>query len=242
LVPDLLWEVLKYVPIGVAGGILGGVIAVVRQPEALSRSIVQHIAAGLLTAIIAVDLMPDVRVEGEPFPVLAGFAVGSILMIILKGISRWVDDIRDDGFPVGLVVVAGLDTFVDGLIVGVGFAADGALGILLTVALGVELFVLTMSVASELEKEKIPHKVSVIISVSISSMLLVGALLGAWLLSGLSPATQAIFLAFAAAALLYLVTDELLIKGHDNADRVRTTAAFFVGFLVLMAFILLGPA
>jgi zinc transporter, ZIP family len=239
--PDLLWEVLTYVPIGVAGGIIGGVIAIIRQPEALFRSMVQHIAAGLLAAIIAVDLMPEVRAEGEPIPVLLGFGVGSILMIILKGVSRWVDDIRDDGFPVGLVAVAGLDTFVDGLIVGVGFAAGGALGLLLTIALGVELFVLTMSVASEMEKVNVPHKYGVLITVAISSMLLIGAALGATLLAGLDEATQAIFLSFAAAALLYLVSDELLIKGHNNADRTRTTAAFFTGFIVLMGFILLGP-
>jgi zinc transporter, ZIP family len=239
--PDLLWEVLTYVPIGVAGGILGGVIAVIRQPGALFRSVVQHIAAGLLAAIIAVDLMPEVRAEGDPIMVLMGFAVGGVLMIVLKGVSRYVDDIRDDGFPVGLVAVAALDTFVDGLIVGVGFAAGGVLGLLLTVALGIELFVLTMSVASEMEKENIPHKYGVIVTVTISSMLLIGASLGTTLLAGLDEATQAIFLSFAAAALLYLVSDELLIKGHNNADRTRTTAAFFAAFLALMAFILLGP-
>ena len=47
-------------------------------------------------------------------------------------------------------------------------------------------------------------------------------------------------LAFGAAALLYLVTEELLVEAHEVPDTPLLTAMFFVGFLAL--FILEGLA
>ena len=35
-------------------------------------------------------------------------------------------------------------------------------------------------------------------------------------------------------ALLYLVTEELLIEAHETPDRPWVTAMFFVGFLALL--------
>lgn len=41
-------------------------------------------------------------------------------------------------------------------------------------------------------------------------------------------------LAFATAALLYLVTEELLREAHAISDTALATAMFFIGFLLLM--------
>lgn len=42
-----------------------------------------------------------------------------------------------------------------------------------------------------------------------------------------------IVLAFGAAALLYLVTEELLVEAHEVPETSLTIAMFFVGFLAL---------
>ena len=36
-------------------------------------------------------------------------------------------------------------------------------------------------------------------------------------------------------ALLYLVTEELLVEAHKKPDNVWITSAFFIGFLALLA-------
>ena len=43
------------------------------------------------------------------------------------------------------------------------------------------------------------------------------------------------FLSFGLIALLYLVTEELLVEAHEVPDRPWVTAMFFVGFLLLMS-------
>lgn len=53
--------------------------------------------------------------------------------------------------------------------------------------------------------------------------------------ASLSPALIEGFYAFAIAALLYLVTEELLVEAHEGEDPAWATAMFFVGFLCIVA-------
>lgn len=52
----------------------------------------------------------------------------------------------------------------------------------------------------------------------------------------LSSTTIAGFLSFGVIALLYLVTEELLVEAHEKRDTPFVTALFFVGFLGLLLF------
>lgn len=42
------------------------------------------------------------------------------------------------------------------------------------------------------------------------------------------------FYAFGLIALLYLVTEELLVKAHEQPDTPLISALFFVGFMLLL--------
>ncbi len=44
---------------------------------------------------------------------------------------------------------------------------------------------------------------------------------------------------FGVAALLYLVTEELLVEAHEVPETAATTSMFFVGFLLLLVIDLL---
>jgi len=57
---------------------------------------------------------------------------------------------------------------------------------------------------------------------------------GALLFGGLAGAPFEAVLAFGVAALLYLVTEELLVKAHEIPETTPITAAFFVGFVLLL--------
>jgi ZIP family zinc transporter len=51
----------------------------------------------------------------------------------------------------------------------------------------------------------------------------------------LSPVVIAGFLSFGLMALLYLVTEELLVEAHEKPDSPLISAFFFIGFLALLA-------
>lgn len=58
---------------------------------------------------------------------------------------------------------------------------------------------------------------------------------GALLLDGASTTLLAAVLAFGAAALLYLVTEELLVEAHEGEETPLLTAMFFLGFILIYA-------
>ena len=53
-------------------------------------------------------------------------------------------------------------------------------------------------------------------------------------MNSLSPRVLEGVLSFGVAALLYLVTEELLVKAHEVPETALTTATFFVGFLAIL--------
>jgi len=63
----------------------------------------------------------------------------------------------------------------------------------------------------------------------------VGAIGGAALLGTASTAVQAGVLAFGAAALLYLVTEELLVEAHEGPETPLLAGMFFLGFIAIYA-------
>ena len=129
--------------------------------------------------------------------------------------------------------VIGIDILIDGLVLGIGFAAGPKVGLLLTIALTIEVLFLGLTVATELS-ESVRSRAKVISITSALVLLLpIGALLGAPV--ALLPSSLLTgFFAFGLIALLYLVTEELLVEAHETPDRPWVTAMFFVGFLALL--------
>ena len=67
-----------------------------------------------------------------------------------------------------------------------------------------------------------------------AGLLLAGAGAGALLLTVASSTVLDAVLSFGLAALLYLVTEELLVEAHETPETPLLTAMFFFGFIVLL--------
>lgn len=130
-----------------------------------------------------------------------------------------------------------VDLVVDGLMIGIGFAAGAKEGKLLALALTFELVSLGLAVSSGLRKLGIGRARTIRAVAMLSLTFVVGAGVGTLLLARLSTHWLAGVLAFGAAALLFLVTEELLTEAHEEKETPALSAMFFVGFL---AFLILG--
>lgn len=224
-----LLEILTFTLIPVAAAIIGGAIAAWRTPTPELRSFVQHFAAGVVVAAAAGELLPNVVHEKSPAAVIVGGGLGVIVMLVAKEFggkfeSNW-----------SLITTVGVDVFIDGLIVGIGFIAGTKEGMLLTIALTIEMLFLSLSVAATLSSAKVSWPKMLGITLAIALLLPIGATIGVVTLAGLSGILLAGFFAFGLVALLYLVTEELLVEAHETPDTPFTTATFFVGFLLLIA-------
>lgn len=134
----------------------------------------------------------------------------------------------------GLLTTTALDFLLDGLVLGAAFAAGARQGILLAVALTLELLFLGLSTAGALLSSGAPTKQALGATTSLALLPLVGAAAGAAILGTVSATTLAGVLAFGAVALMYLVTEELLVEAHEVEETALATTLFFVGFLVYL--------
>jgi len=225
------------IPVGAA--FLGALAAALRPPGAMVRSGIQHFAAGVIFSVVAVELLPEVRRVHDPFEVGWTFAAGVAFMLGVEELVRRFGPAAGDGTArgpaPGQLVPIGVDLLLDGLLIGIAMTAGMKQGLLLTVALALELFSLGLAMALSFGTAKLP--VRILAPTAIASLMIVGALLGRVFLADASIHILAGLLSFGCAALLFLVTEELLIEAHESADNALTTAMFFVGFLI---FLLLG--
>lgn len=219
--------------------VAGGIIAIIRTPNGNVRSLILHFAAGVVFSVVAVELLPDIVENHKPLQVIIGFSVGLLLMLGIKRFSsgKEGEDLINGKIPVGLLVAIGVDIFIDGLLLGIGFAAGNKEGILLAIALSIELLSLGMATATELSTKKLSRKKSLLLICFLAFVFFISAVLGATLLQNLSHSAMEIVLSFGLSALLFLVTEELLTEAHEEKETVWHTTAFFVGFLL---FLILG--
>ncbi|RZM19698.1 MAG: transporter, partial [Sphingomonas sp.] len=215
-------QALVFTLIPVAAVLLGSLVAVTRRPSEAVVSAMQHLAAGVVFAAAAVEILPQVMHEGSPIATFIGGAIGITVMLSLKAIEG-----RAKG-PVAMLGAVGVDILIDGLVLGLAFVAGGKAGILLTIALTLEVLFLGLTVTTELG-ETIRSKARIVaITVGIALLLPIGAAL-ATPVALLSPVVIAGFLSFGLMALLYLVTEELLVEAHEKPDTPLISAMFFIG-------------
>jgi ZIP family zinc transporter len=63
--------------------LLGGILSALWTPSHTTRSLIQHFAAGVVLAALAVELLPEIEREHAPGLVLIGsFALGSLFMYV----------------------------------------------------------------------------------------------------------------------------------------------------------------
>lgn len=135
--------------------------------------------------------------------------------------------------PVGMLAAMVIDLLLDGVLVGLGARLGAQQGLILTIALTLEILFLGLSVVGELTAGGVSRKRAILICTGLGLCTAVGAIGAAALLGGISSTAMSAILAFGAAALLYLVVEELLVEAHEEQETVTLGAMFFLGFIVI---------
>ncbi|OJW13900.1 transporter [Mucilaginibacter sp. 44-25] len=221
---------------------VGGIIALIRPPAAALKSVILHFAAGVVFSVVAVELLPDMIKIHDPKSIVFGFTMGITAMLLIKHFTEKLAKKESNAqeskaLPWGIMTAIGIDLLLDGILLGIGFAAGAKEGVLLALALALECFSLGMATVTTLLGSSLSKKTVIFILLGLSGLFIIGALIGLMLLHGAGDKVLELILSFGSAALLFLVTEELLVEAHEEKDSPFYTAAFFGGFLI---FIILG--
>ena len=222
----------------------GGLLAMVVRFGAQARSAILHFAAGVVFSVVAVEILPDVVRLHNPWLTVLGFSGGIALMLLIRQFtepppnetagSTVIRSTRSATLPIALLLAIGVDLFIDGLLLGIGFAAGAKEGILLSIALGMEVLSLGLATATSLTDDGVARSRIIRLLLSMSGVFFTSTLIGATLLHKLPDTGLDIVLSFGLAALLFLVTEELLVEAHEGKETPWLTAMFFVGFLLFL--------
>jgi zinc transporter, ZIP family len=233
---SLLWLALPAVVM-----LAGGALTAVWRPSESLVALVQHVAAGVILGAITIEVFPEMRREDvAPLALLASFSVGALFMFGVKRLGIWLEARSEaargaQGLNYGFLIAVFLDAVLDGVTIGAGFSAEARVGFALALGLSIEMLFLGMSLISDTL-----HGARVFwLCASLGLTILVTAALGYWTLSSLPRSYIAIALAFCAAALLYLVTEELLIEAHTHTEKPYAMLVLFAGFAGFWAISLL---
>lgn len=219
------WLLVSLIP--VVATVIGSVVAGWYRPGPRLSSAIQHFAAGVVFAAAAGEVLPDLKHGSSVWTIAIGGGIGIAAMLTIEQLGKRVSG------TAGSVVLIGLDLFIDGLVLGLGFAGSTKAGVLLTIALTLEVLFLGLSLSVKLQDDKVRPLTIAAMVAAVCIFLPLGtgvagfaAQLPANIVSG--------FFAFALVSLLYLVTEELLAEAHEREDVPWITAMFFIGLLLLL--------
>ncbi len=130
---------------GMLGTTLGGIIgAFLKIKSNKILSFVLEFAAGLMTAIICFDLIPEALEFANITGCMIGIIIGVIVMILCDELINRINFARKNVknntlFKTGMIICVGLavHNFPEGLAIGSGFDASTTLGLSLAIAIAI---------------------------------------------------------------------------------------------------------
>ena len=217
---------------GTFGTTIGGIIGVkFKNPSKKFLSFILSFASGLMLAIVCFDLLPEAFNLTNLPTVFLGILLGIIMMIICDLLvdkkfnnSNKFKQNKNDLLKTGIIVSIGLalHNFPEGLAIGSGFGASIKLGLSLAIAICLHDIPEGISMAVPMKNGGI-KKSKVIFYVVLSGITTgIGAFFGA-IIGEISQSVIAMCLAFAAGAMIYIVSGELTPEANSLYKGRKST-------------------
>lgn len=225
---------------GTIGTTIGGIIGIFSKRNSNKfLSFILAFASGLMLAVICFDLIPEAMEISSIYTTILGIILGIIIMIICDNLvqkkfnSANITSKKVGLLKTGIVVSIGLalHNIPEGLAIGSGFDESTALGLSLAIAICLHDIPEGISMAIPMKNGGM-KPLKVMIYVILSGIATgIGALIGAFI-GNISTEVIAVCLAFAAGAMLYIVSGELIPEANKLYQGRMTAIGNIFGFLI----------
>lgn len=226
---------------GTIGTTIGGIIGcVINSKSDKFLSFILSFAAGLMMAVICFDLIPEALEISQISEAVVGIFVGIIAMIICdlivdKKFKRKAKTLstKSNLLKTGIIVSIGLaiHNIPEGLAIGSGFDASIKLGY--SLALAICFHDIPEGISMALPMKNGGMKIyKIMLYVILSGVATgVGALIGS-IVGKVSEPIIAICLSFAAGAMLYIVSGELIPESNKLYKGRMSAIGNMIGFII----------
>lgn len=238
---ELLKTTLLGLFFGTFGTTIGGFIGVTfKNTSNKILSFILEFAAGLMISIVCFDLIPEALELSNMVYTLIGVVFGVACMIICDNIirrkeqhtsrlARNSNSLLKTGIAVGIGLA--LHNFPEGLAIGSGFEASVKLGYALAIAILLHDIPEGISMSVPMRCGGM-SKTKVVVYTLLSGVTTgIGAFFGA-LLGNISTGVISICLSFAAGAMLYIVSGELIPESKSLYKGRFASLGNIIGFII----------
>lgn len=226
---------------GTFGTTIGGILGIVTKKNSNKfLSFVLSFASGLMMSIICFDLIPEALGISSIYSVIFGVLIGIVTMIfcdivVQRKFNKKVDEYnkKNDLLRTGIIVSIGLaiHNFPEGLAIGSGFEASLRLGLGLAIAICLHDIPEGISMSVPMKNGGM-KKSKVIFYVILSGVTTgIGAFFGA-IIGSISENVISVCLSFAAGAMLYIVSGELIPESNKLYKGRMSAVGNMIGFII----------
>lgn len=223
---------------GTFGTTLGGIIGIIIKKESNKfLSFIISFASGLMMSVICFDLIPEALEISKLSTIMVGIIIGIISMIfcdiIVDKKIKKAQFNSNNMLKTGIIVSIGLaiHNFPEGLAIGSGFEASLTLGLSLAITICLHDIPEGISMAVPMKNGGM-KKSKVITYVILSGITTgIGAFFGS-IIGSISEEIIAICLGFAAGAMLYIVSGELIPESNRLYKGRMTGIGNILGVII----------
>ena len=233
-----LWMVVGLALRPAAGNFAGGVLADWLQPSQRLLNLSLHAAAGVILAVIAVEVMPEALPVAPAWLLALAFVGGGAAYLAMEaGVERW-QRTKEGGAGTGawmVYVAVATDLIGDGLLIGAGSAVS--LELALVLALGQVLADLPegFAVLANFRDKGVGRVRRLLISGSFVIPVVGAALLAYFLLCDQGEVVQMTALVFVAGLYTLAAVEDMLRETHESAEDSRWSAVSLIaGFALFL--------
>ena len=214
--------------------ILSLITGLTTKPKGIMVQITQALAAGILLACIAGELLPKLNFTQNPVSLSLAVISGLTLMLILSRINPGCCSSTQTATPL-LPFITGfaIEFAINGLVIVLTVTASAFASLITAISLSICCFVCGLTVTTRLLHSGYNAKHTTASMLAMSTLFPLGGLFGFFSLQHLSAFWNTEIIGFGMAILLYIATADLLISGFNSKSNLPKVS-FFAGFLLIV--------
>ena len=234
-----LW-VLALAAMPALGNFGGGILAEMVPVSRRLLSLALHLAAGIVLAVVAVELIPEAMGTGTPWIMILAFVAGGLFFIAVDSAIEIAAKRSGRGGagagPWAIFFGVAVDLFSDGVMIGSGSTVTFSLGLLLALGQVPADIPEGFATIATFRNQGVSRRTRLLLAAAFAVPVLLGATIGYWAVRGQPEEVKLGLLAFTAGILMTVTVEEIIPESHQEADSRWATLCLIGGF-ALFAFL-----
>ena len=231
----IFFTVLLFAAMPAAGNFLGGILAEIFSVSSKTLSLALHFAAGIILAVVGIELMPSALEVDQPWIPIAAFFAGGFAFILLDKLidlikRRFGGASSGSGAAWGIYLGVAIDLFSDGIMIVTGSTVAVSLGLLLALGQIPADIPEGFATIATFKSKGVPKKLRYLLAAGFAIPIFLGATIGYWAVRDSAEIVKLSLLAFTAGILITVSIEEMITEAHEKPDSAFASFFLTAGF------------